>query len=68
MMTQEEIIKIIREEMDLGPEVSVTPDTTLESLGVDSAEFVDIVVKCGVPEEKEVGIETVGDIVKAVCA
>jgi acyl carrier protein len=63
-MTKEEIIAAVEEQAG----VPVTLDTKLDTLKIDSLEFVELMALCGVPQEKEVGIETVGDIVKALCA
>jgi acyl carrier protein len=62
-MTQEQIIETVQSELGID---GITLDTTLDSLGVDSLGFMELMLKCEVPREKEVGIETVGDIVKAV--
>lgn len=62
-MTSEQIFAIVREETG---EKELALATTLESLGLDSLGFIDLMAKCGVPQEKEIGIETVGDIVKAL--
>jgi acyl carrier protein len=63
-VTQQEIIQAVESQAA----VSVTLETKLDSLNLDSLEFVELMTLCGVPQEKEVGIETVGDIVKAVLA
>lgn len=62
-MTSAEIIKLVEEETGIK---GVTEATTLDTL--DSLAFIDLMVKCGVPRDKETGMETVGDIIKAVCA
>jgi acyl carrier protein len=61
-MTQEEIIKAVEEQSGVSP---VTLETTLDSIGIKSLDFVELMMKCNVPRLKEIGIETVGDIVRA---
>jgi|HubBroStandDraft_6_1064221.scaffolds.fasta_scaffold2102085_2 acyl carrier protein len=64
-MTKDEIIKAVETETEIK---GVTLATTMESLNLDSLSFMALMLKCNVPREKEVGINTVGDIVKAVSA
>jgi acyl carrier protein len=45
----------------------VTRETRLDSLGLDSLEFLNLMLLCGVPDEKVAALETVGDICDAVC-
>jgi acyl carrier protein len=45
---------------------SVEWDTRIDSLGLDSLDFLNLMVVCGVPDDKVAGLETVGDIADAI--
>jgi len=64
-MTADEIIAIVEDETGLR---GITLDSTMDSLGVQSLEFLELLLRCNVPNEKATNINTVGDIVRAVCA
>lgn len=63
-MNTDEIIKIVEEESGIS---GVTLETTMDSLNLESLDFMALMLKCNVPRNAEIGINTVGDIVKAVC-
>lgn len=71
MATIDTIKKLLEENLDVGPS-TVTEDSTLESLDLDSLDMVELIsdleeeegIDFGEPE----GITTVGDIVKHVDA
>ena len=71
-MTFEKVRKILAEQLELD-EDEITMDSVLvEDLGIDSLDFVDIVMSLEdefdteLPEEDMTGIKTVGDIVKYI--
>jgi acyl carrier protein len=45
----------------------VTPETRLDAMGLDSLDFLNLMVACSVPDEKVADLNTVGDIIHAVC-
>lgn len=62
----EKIAKYLSEQMDI-PVEDITPDTTFESLGIDSLDTVEMVMdledELGVELELEEKIATVGELV-----
>lgn len=61
-----QVAEIIAQEIDI-PANDIKPETTLEQLGVDSLEFMDLLLtieeKCGqVPSQRIAHINTVGDL------
>lgn len=65
----EKIAKYLSEQLDMAVE-DITPDTTFESLGVDSLDTVEMVMdleeELGVELELEEKVATVGELVKFV--
>ena len=65
----EKIAKYLSEEMDI-PMEDITPDTTFESLGIDSLDTVEMVMdledELGIELELEEKIATVGELVAFV--
>jgi acyl carrier protein len=66
---QTKVISIVSTESDI-PAANISEFTKLESLGLDSLEFVGLMLAIrselvDIPEEKWVNLETVGDIVRA---
>ncbi len=65
----EKIAKYLSEQLDMSVE-DITPDTTFESLGVDSLDTVEMVMdleeELGVELELEEKVATVGDLVKFI--
>ena len=63
------IVKYLSEQMDILPE-DITPDTTFESLGIDSLDTVEMVMdledELGVELELEEKIATIGELVAFV--
>ena len=69
-MTFEKVQKILAEQLELDADEITMDSNLVEDLGIDSLDFVDIVMsledefETEVPEEDMAGIKTVGDIVK----
>jgi acyl carrier protein len=65
----EKIAKYLSEEMDI-PMEDITPDTTFESLGIDSLDTVEMVMDLeddlGIELEVEEKIATIGELVAFV--
>ena len=65
----EKIAKYLSEEMDI-PVEDITPDTTFESLGIDSLDTVEMVMDLeddlGIELEVEEKIATIGELVAFV--
>ena len=65
----DKIAKYLSEQMDIAKE-DITPDTTFESLGIDSLDTVDMVMdledELGVELELEEKIATIGELVAFV--
>lgn len=65
----EKIAKYLSEQMDI-PVEDITPDTTFESLGIDSLDTVEMVMdledELGVELELEDKISTIGELVSFV--
>jgi acyl carrier protein len=61
--TSDGFLKLISEETGAA---NVTVETKLEDLGIDSLDFIDLMLKLNVPDAKIAGLETVGDILKAI--
>lgn len=65
----EKIAKYLSEQMDI-PVEDITPDTTFESLGIDSLDTVEMVMdledELGVELELEDKISTIGELVAFV--
>lgn len=54
----------IRERAD----AAVTPETAVDELGLDSLEFLDLLIDLGIPAEKSLELTTVADLVReATC-
>lgn len=66
MATIDEVREVLVENLDLDPEV-VVPEATMESLGVDSLDMVELICdiedRCEVEFGEPEGLKTVGDIV-----
>lgn len=66
MATIDEVRAVLVENLDLDPEV-VVPEATMESLGVDSLDMVELICdiedRCDVEFGEPEGLKTVGDIV-----
>ena len=71
-MTFEKVQKILAEQLELDADEITMDSSLVEDLGIDSLDFVDIVMSLEdefdteVPEEDMAGIKTVGDIVKYI--
>ncbi|SMC60049.1 acyl carrier protein [Papillibacter cinnamivorans] len=68
-MVLEKLSKLIAEHKDVDP-AGITLETTLESLGLDSLEVVEIIMEfeeeTGVAIEVNEKLKTVGDVVKLI--
>lgn len=66
MATIDEVRAVLVENLDLDPEV-VVPEASMESLGVDSLDMVELICdiedRCEVEFGEPEGLKTVGDIV-----
>lgn len=66
MATIDEVRAVLVENLDLDPEV-VVPEATMEGLGVDSLDMVELICdiedRCEVEFGEPEGLKTVGDIV-----
>lgn len=66
MATIDEVREVLVENLDLDPEV-VTAEATMESLGVDSLDMVELICdiedRCDIEFGEPEGLKTVGDIV-----
>ena len=66
METIELLRKLMEENLDIDRD-EVTPDATLESLGVDSLDMVELICeledRCGIDFGEPEGLETVADLV-----
>lgn len=66
---RQQVVVAIAEQMDVSAEI-LKDDTTFESLGVDSLEFLDLLLAIGtaagkdVPQERMPECVTVGDVVR----
>ena len=62
----EKIAKYLAEQLDIAVE-DITPETTFESLGIDSLDTVELLMnledKLGIEVELDQKVETVGDLV-----
>lgn len=71
-MTFEKVQKILAEQLELDADEITLDSSLVEDLGIDSLDFVDIVMSLEdefdteFPEEDMAGIQTVGDIVKYI--
>ncbi len=69
MATIDVIRDVLSENLSLDPE-KVTEDATVESLGIDSLDMVELICevedRCGIDFGEPEGLETVGDIVKHI--
>ena len=71
-MTFEKVQKILAEQLELDADEITMDSNLVEDLGIDSLDFVDIVMSLEdefdteFPEEDMAGIKTVGDIVKYI--
>ena len=71
-MTFEKVQKILAEQLELDADEITMDSSLVEDLGIDSLDFVDIVMSLEdefdteFPEEDMAGIQTVGDIVKYI--
>ena len=71
-MTFEKVQKILAEQLELDADEITMDSSLVEDLGIDSLDFVDIVMSLEdefdteFPEEEMAGIMTVGDIVKYI--
>ncbi len=66
MATIDEVREVLVENLDLDPEV-VVAEATMESLGVDSLDMVELICdiedRCDIEFGEPEGLKTVGDIV-----
>lgn len=71
-MTFEKVQKILAEQLELDADEITLDSSLVEDLGIDSLDFVDIVMSLEdefdteFPEEDMAGIKNVGDIVKYI--
>ena len=71
-MTFEKVQKILAEQLELDADEITMDSSLVEDLGIDSLDFVDIVMSLEdefdteLPEEVIAGIKTLGDIVKFI--
>lgn len=71
-MTFEKVQKILAEQLELDADEITMDSSLVEDLGIDSLDFVDIVMSLEdefdteFPEEDMAGIKTAGDIVKYI--
>jgi acyl carrier protein len=65
-MTVAEVIAIVANETGQSP-AHLGPSTSFFSLGLDSLEYVSLMVELGVPREKFHQIDTIGDIAESSC-
>lgn len=71
MDTFEKISRIVADNTDISPE-SISPETTLNELGLDSIDLVDLVMEIEeafsvtIPDEEFEGIKSVSDIVALI--
>ena len=71
-MTFEKVQKILAEQLELDADEITMDSNLVEDLGIDSLDFVDIVMSLEdefdteFPEEDMAGIKNVGDIVKYI--
>ncbi len=60
---------VLAENLDIEPE-SVTADSTMESLGIDSLDMVELICdieeRCDIDFGEPTGLETIGDIVNHI--
>ena len=67
----EKLVAYAAKQLELDPS-EITPDSTFESLGIDSLDVVDLVMSLEeefdteIPDEEVENIKTVGDIVKYI--
>lgn len=67
-----EVENIIREMLDLSPDYHINTYDTFESLGADSLDFVEMLMKVehvyliAIPDSKAEKVRTIGDFVKLV--
>jgi acyl carrier protein len=71
----EEVIEIIRDQLELGDDIEITEDTSFkDDLGIDSLDFVELVMAfeseygMEVPAEELENIKTVGDACECIKA
>ena len=64
-MVMEKLVTLLEEHMDVDPAI-VTPDTTFESLGIDSLDTVEMIMdleeELGIELELDQKIATVGEL------
>lgn len=69
MATIDTVKEVLQENLDIDPE-TVQPESTLESLGIDSLDMVELICdleeKCDVDFGEPEGLETVGDLVEYI--
>ncbi len=71
----EEVIEIIRQQLELGDDIEITEDTSFkDDLGIDSLDFVELVMAfeneydMEVPADELENIKTVGDVCECIKA
>ena len=69
MATIDTIKEVLQDNLDIEPE-TVNEESTLESLGIDSLDMVELICdleeKCDVDFGEPEGLETVGDLVEYI--
>ena len=69
MATIDIVRDVLVENLDLDPE-AVTPEATMESLGVDSLDMVELICdieeRCDIDFGEPAGLETIGQIVEHI--
>lgn len=61
-MTIVDVLAIVREETGQ----DVTPETKLETLHMDSLEFLNLLTRLSIPDAKIEDLETVGDLMREI--
>ena len=61
-MTLEEVMDIVEDETDQ----AVTPETRLDSLGMDSLDFLALLTRLNIPDAAVASLETVQDLHSAL--
>ncbi len=69
MVTIDIVRDVLAENLDIEPK-SVTPEATMESLGIDSLDMVELICdieeRCDIDFGEPTGLETIGQIVEHI--